>query len=185
MKKNISISTITIILLLVAIVAMSVGFAAFSSNLTINGTAAVESSNWNISFVEESYKETADSVTVASGNRTIGATSMTYNVSLTEPGDFYEFTINVENAGTFDALLDSVTLSTLTAEQAKYLTYKVFYNGNEYSSTTSSLSIPLASKATAPVKVRVEYIQPENHTDLPSSTQNITLTASLDFVQAQ
>ena len=182
MKKSISISSVTIILLLVAIVAMSVGFAVFSSTLNIEGSASVESSNWNIAFDEDSYQETSGSV-VAS-DKTINATSMTYSLTLTEPGDFYEFTINVENTGTFNANLTGLTLSSFLTEQAKYLKYSVSYNGSEYTSTQDSLSVALNSGSNAPVKVRVEYVQPDNPADLPKSTQQITLNASLDFEQA-
>lgn len=183
MKKSLSFSSVIIVLLLVAVVAMSVGFAAFSSNLDINGTASVESSTWNVKFQEDSYQETSGSVTVDAGNRSISATSMSYSVTLTEPGDFYEFTISVENAGTFDAQLSGITMSSLTAEQAKYLTYTVSYNGNNYNATQSDLNIDLLRTATAPVKVRVEYIQPADPNDLPSSVQSINLNATLNFVQ--
>lgn len=183
MKKSISYSTVIIVLLGVAIVAMSIGFAAFASNLTIEGSASVESSNWNIGFQEDSYQETSGSVTVQPENRTIEGTSMTYDVTLSEPGDFYEFTINVENKGTFDAQLSGITMSSLTTEQAKYLTYTVSYNGTSYTTTQSNLNIDLLSSATAPVKVRVEYIQPDNPADLPSSVQEISLNATLNFVQ--
>lgn len=183
MKKNISFSTVTIVLLSVAVIAMSVGFANFSSNLTINGTTKVESSSWNVSFQEDSYQETSGSVTVSEPNRSISATSMTYNVTLAEPGDFYEFTINVQNSGTFDAQLSGITMSSLTTEQAKYLTYTVSYNGTSYTTTQSNLNIDLLSSASVPVKVRVEYIQPDVPTDLPSSEQTISLNATLNFVQ--
>lgn len=183
MKKSISFSSVTIILLVVAIVAMSVGFAAFASNLKIEGTTSVESSNWNIAFQEDSYQETEGSVTVSDEDRSIAGTSMTYNVTLTQPGDFYEFTINVENKGTFDATLTGITLSSLTPEQAKYLTYTVSYNGSSYTTTQDSLNIDLLNSATAPVKVRVEYIQPASPEDLPSQVQQISLNATLNYVQ--
>ena len=74
-------------------------------------------------------------------------------------------------------------MSSLTTEQAKYLTYTVSYNGTSYTTTQSNLNIDLLSSATAPVKVRVEYIQPDNPADLPSSVQEISLNATLNFVQ--
>jgi hypothetical protein len=57
---------------------------------------------------------------------------MTYTVTLNEPGDFYEFTINVVNDGTIDAVLSSINLTELTAAQQKYITHVVTYNGTDY-----------------------------------------------------
>ena len=180
MKKSIGFSAVIIGLLVVAIVAMSVGFAVFSSNLEINGKTTVESSTWNIQFDEESYSETMGSETTTPE---FNVTSMTYAVTLTEPGDFYEFTVNVENNGTFDAQLTGITLTDLTPEQEKYLTYTLTYASTPYTSSQSNLSIDLAHGSTAPVKVRVEYIQPENPADLPSETTPITLNATLNYLQ--
>ena len=63
-----------------------------------------------------------------------------FETTLNMPGDFYEFTIEVENTGDFDALLDSITISSLSDAQAKYLSHKVTYGTNEYTTTTTGLS---------------------------------------------
>ena len=180
MKKSIGFSAVIIGLLVVAIVAMSVGFAVFSSNLEINGTTTVQSTNWNIQFDEDSYEETVGSETTTPS---FNVTSMTYAVTLTEPGDFYEFTVNVENTGTFDAQLTGITMTDLTPEQEKYLTYTLTYANTPYTSSQSSLAIDLAHGSTTPVKVRVEYIQPNDPADLPDETTPITLNATLNYVQ--
>ena len=182
-KKNTQMFVIAI--LAVAVLTMSVGFAAFTQTLDISGNVSVASSSWNIQFDTSSYKESSGSVSIAADNRTISGTSMTYNVTLTKPGDFYEFTVNVKNTGTFDANLTGITMSSLTTEQSKYLTYEIDYNGNTYTSTQTGLSIALANTSgVVPVKVKVSYVQPENPADLPSSEVTIPLTASLTYNQA-
>ena len=183
MEKQKNTQMFVIAILAVAVLTMSVGFAAFTQTLNINGSVTVASSVWNIAFDTASYKESDGSV--AASNKTIDGTSMTYNVTLTKPGDFYEFTVNVKNTGTFDANLTGISMNSLTTEQAKYLTYEITYNGTEYTTTTSSLSVALAkTSGVAPVKVRVEYIQPDNPADLPSREVNVSLTASLTYNQA-
>ena len=119
---------------------------------------------------------------IDSDNATI---KLAQNVTLTKPGDFYEFTVNVKNTGTFDANLTGITMSPLTTEQSKYLTYEIDYNGNTYTSTQTGLSISLANTSgIVPVKVKVSYVQPEKPADLPSSEVTIPLTASLTYKQA-
>lgn len=186
MEKQRNTQMLVIAVLAVAVLTMSVGFAVFTQTLNINGNTTVGASNWNVKFVTDSYAETSGSVTVSSADRTITGTSITYAVKLTKPGDFYEFTINVKNSGTFNAKLTGVTLSALTTEQSKYLTYKLTYNGTEYSTTTSGLSVALsANNDVATVKVRVEYIQPTNPNDLPQEEVVIPLTASLSYEQTK
>lgn len=183
MEKQKNTQMFVIAILAVAVLTMSVGFAAFTQTLDINGNVTVASSKWSIAFDTTSYVESDGSVAVS--NKTLDGTSMTYNVTLTKPGDFYEFTVNVKNTGTFDAKLTGISMSSLTPEQAKYLTYEITYNGTKYTATATKLSVALAkTEGVATVKVRVQYIQPEASADLPSTQVTVPLTASLTYEQA-
>ena len=184
MEKERNVQTIVILALAAVIVTMSIGFAAFEANLNINGNVTVEKAEWNVAFDTNSYVESENSVTVASTDRSLTGTAMTYAVTLSAPGDFYEFTINVNNTGTFDAKLSSLTMTALTQEQAKYLTYTVSYNGTSYTTSNSTLAVQLAKKTgVAPVKVRVEYIQPADAADLPTEDVTVSLSAALHYDQ--
>ena len=183
MEKQKNTQMFVIAILAVAVLTMSVGFAVFTQTLDINGNVTVASSKWSIAFDTSSYVESDGSVAVS--NKTLDGTSMTYNVTLTKPGDFYEFTVNVKNTGTFDANLTGISMSALTTEQAKYLTYEITYNGTKYTANATGLSVALAkTEGVATVKVRVQYIQPNDHNDLPSAPVNVPLTASLTYSQA-
>lgn len=183
MEKQKNTQMFVIAILAVAVLTMSVGFAVFTQTLDINGNVTVASSKWSIAFDTSSYVESDGSVAVS--NKTLDGTSMTYNVTLTKPGDFYEFTVNVKNTGTFDANLTGISMSALTTEQAKYLTYEITYNGTKYTANATGLSVALAkTEGVATVKVRVQYIQPENSADLPSTQVTVPLTASLTYNQA-
>ena len=183
MKKSFNASSAAILLLVVAVLVMSVGFAGFERNLNINGSANVGASSWNIKFAENTYNETSGSVTVASDDLIISETTMSYEITLAEPGDFYEFTINATNAGTFDAVLKGITLSALTEAQKKYLTYEFSYAGTTYTESQGNLNIDMPHGTSVPVKVTVKYFQPTSAADLPSEEQKITLNAALSYVQ--
>lgn len=184
MKKSLNYSSITIVLLGIALVIMSIGYANFERDLNINGTANVGSSKWSIKFLDSTYDETDGSVAADEESFNIAESTLTYSVELTKPGDFYEFTIDVKNEGTFDANLTAITLPTLTEAQAKYLTHELYYNGTKYTSSQSNIEdISLVSGASATVKVRVQYIQPANASDLPAAAQTITLNATLSYTQ--
>ena len=185
MEKNRNSQVMIIAFLAFAILFMTVGFALFATQLTIHGTATVSPSKWSVHYVTNTYAESTGSVAADSTN--ITNTDVTYTVTLAQPGDFYEFTINVINDGTFDATLTALTMTALTTAQQKYLTYTVTYDNVDYTATNSSLSLSLphtSGSNTKVVKVRVAYIQPENSADLPQDSVNVTLNASLDYEQA-
>lgn len=184
MEKNRNTQLLVIAFLSFTVLFMSVGFALYSSSLTVNGTVNVSPAKWSVHYVSNTYAESTGSVEATS--KTITNTDVTYTVTLTKPGDFYEFTINAINDGSFDAKLKALTMTSLTTEQAKYLTYTVSYDGHEYNASQATLNYVLpctTGSNTAPVKVRVAYTQPENSTDLPQEAVQLTLTASLDFEQ--
>lgn len=184
MTKKGNYQTITIVILALAILVMSIGFALSDVDLTMTGNTEVKSASWDIHFKEDSFNESVGSVTAT--NPVIDATTVTYSVTLEKPGDFYEFEIDVENGGTFDAVLKSITLSELDAAQKKYLTYKVKYNGTDYTTTTnldSNTNTLTKNGGTEKFTVRVDYIQPASEVDLPATDVNLTLTTTLLYVQ--
>ena len=192
MEKKRNSQTIIIAILAVAVLFMSVGFAAFAQTLNIQGNVTVEPTKWSVHWDTTSYSQTTGSVPVLNGSLTTGTTptltntDVTFGARLTKPGDFAEFSIDAINDGDFDAKLTSITLSPLTTAQSKYLTYTVTYNGVEYSATTTGLniSLPATGTNTVTVKVRVEYITPGQASELPTEATNITLSASFDYEQA-
>lgn len=200
MEKKRNGQTIIIAVLSVAILFMSVGFALFSQTLNINGKVQVEKASWDIHWDTNSFQKAADSVNILSNATTGTGTEETLNVSstptlsgtniafgaiLTKPGDKAEFTVNAVNEGTFNAQLQSITMSTLSADQQKYLTYEITVGGQTYTASTNGLSVSLPAGGQTPitVKVTVKYIQPENSTDLPSTRQFVNLTAGFTYNQ--
>ena len=186
MEKQKNTQLLIIGVLAVTIMLMTIGFAVYASTLTINGNVTVNPATWSVHYVTTSYQETTGSVAASAHNLT--NTAATYTVTLDKPGDFYEFTANIINDGTFDADLTALTMSSLTTAQQKYLSYVVTYNGTDYTASASSLSgitLPCTSGSnTHPVKVRVTYLQPENSSELPTESVTLTLTASLDYEQS-
>ena len=96
-KKN-SITIALIVLLL----ALAVGYAAFTSNLVINGTVA-GSGKWDVKF---------DSVTLVDENMEADSTHGTVTLSEDKhPGDGVMIQAIVKNTGSIDALLESFEIT--------------------------------------------------------------------------
>ena len=183
MKTNKKKEKSVILLLIVAIVLMAVGFAAYSTTLTINGNVTVKPTKWSVHY--GTLAATSGSVTegtTASIDET--QTKFTFNVTLNKPGDFYEATLPVVNDGSFDAKLTEVTMSTLTAAQQKYLKYTITYdNGTPYTATATGLNIELKAGTTKNAVVKVEYLQPDASSDLPQADVTVQVSGTLKYDQ--
>ena len=112
-------------ILVLSVLTLTIVYAALSTTLNINGNAEVTAASWDIYL---------DNVMLSSGSATstvptiIDKTTASFSTTLFKPGDFYEFTIDVVNNGTIDAMIDSVTKTPeLTDAQKKYLKYIVEY----------------------------------------------------------
>ena len=190
MKKERGIETILVVVLAAAVLFMSIGFALFGQNLEIGGTATVEKSKWDIHFDQNSYQSLG--TVEATSTPTITNTSVTFAATLAKPGDTYSFSIDVTNAGTYDAILKSITMSTLTEEQATLLDYTVTYDGTAYTASQTGLSNAIAAtkgaenvaNSTKTVVVTVKYKDTVTAEQLPAENISVTLSATLEYEQA-
>ena len=169
-----------IALAVLLILAISVGYAALSTTLTINGTANIASNSWLIYFTN--VQVTSGSVTATTTPTTSGTSTitLTWAVNLQTPGDFYEYYVDVKNDGTIDAMIGSLSNTSLTTTQAKYLNYTVTYSDGAVIEQYDKLD----SNETVTLKVRVEYKTDLNPEDLPTENTPVTLTYASNYVQA-
>ena len=179
MRKERSLQNIVIVVLAVAILAMSVGFAAYSQNLNINGTATFTAAKWDVHFDTETFVEKSE---IKASSKEVGNTAITYSVTLPKPGSTYSFEVNVKNFGTIDAKLTKITLSGLTEAQKKYISYTVNYDGTDYDETTDGLADDLLVNDTHTLNVTVAYLLPADSADLPATDVEVNLTIALDYV---
>ena len=118
MERQRGIKGLSIVALLVAIVGLSIAFAALSQTLTINGTAKVEASTWDVHYALDpnhtgtgaDAEKVAPTVTRGSSSTatataaTLSGTSVSgFDVILKEPGDVATYEWDVINSGDIDA----------------------------------------------------------------------------------
>ena len=176
--KNRKTLTLVLCLVLVSVFTLTIAYSALSAVLTIQGNARVSAADWDIYL--NNPRVTSGSATT---NVPVIKTSSTleFETTLNMPGDFYEFVVDVVNAGDIDAMIENVVKTPeLTTEQAKFLKYEVSYQNGE-SITTKQL---LAKDTTMPIKVRIEYRKDLNNTDLPTSQIVLDLALTLEYVQS-
>lgn len=184
----------TVMILVVLILAISIGFALLSTTLKINGSAILYNGKWNIYW---------DNVVVSTGsvsstNPEIGQdegeqlkTKLTWEADFEEPGDFYEFTVDAVNAGSYDAVITDIE-SSVTPALPEFMNYTVTYDDN----TAIAVYDPLnkADTSTNPAtptrkkyKVRIEFsssVTEEQLADMPDEGYEFTFEYDVTYGQA-
>lgn len=176
--KNNQKSTLIIAIAILLVVAISIGYAALTSTLNINGTAGISKVTWDVHF--ETIAVTSGSVTATTPPTITGTTTVSYALTLPTPGSFYEFTVNVKNAGSLPAKLASTpTMSGVSTAQDVYTNYTVKYSDG----STPAANNTLAAGASKTLKIRVEYDKNITNSQLPTAAQSLTLTYSMNYIQ--
>ena len=114
------------IVLIVLLLALAVGYAAFSQTLPISGTANA-SGNWDIKFVDGSETITNSIVEGTTANTAEVAgdgKSMDVTVNLATPGDGATVTVDITNAGNVDAVIKSFKVEGADFSTSDNVTYK-------------------------------------------------------------
>ncbi len=160
------------------------GYAALTTELNINGITNVSHASWDIHFENLAVK--TGSVTPDSAATIDTDTSISYEVTLNQPGDFYEFTVDAKNDGSIDAMIESVTskyngvaIST-SNPLPNYIEYSVSYSDGEAIEVNQLLKSGQKEK----YKVRVAFKKDINAEDLPSSNVTLVLGFTVTYVQA-
>ena len=177
MKKKSNRKFVLLVLALL-LFTITVGYAALSTTLNINGTSKINNATWDVHFAN--LEVTSGSVSATKAATIDSATEIDYNVELIKPGDFYEFTVDVTNTGTIDAKLgEAPILSGVSAEQDVYTNYTVTYSDD----TAINANDKLAAGATKKLKVRVEFDRNITNSQLPTEAQTLDLKFAMNYVQ--
>ena len=156
---------------------IGVGYAALTTSLSINGTTNVATNSWNIHFVNLQVKsgsvEGNPSASIQSGNM-----SISYGAILAQPGDYYEFSVDVKNEG---SLPGKVSIVNLTGNNTSYLNTSYAYSNG------SSIQVGDILNAGKSKKLTIKAWIPDDIDTslLPTTDTPITLTFNLQYVQSE
>ena len=168
-----------IFIIMIALIGLTIGYAALSSTLNINGKSSISKNTWDVYF---------DNVVVKGGSveevkipTITDKTTVDFEVALNLPGDFYEFTVDVVNNGSIDAMIESIEKTPiLTEAQAKYLSYTINYENGEQIATKQLVK----KKESVRLKVKVELRTDIAPSDLPEIGDVLYLSFTTNYVQA-
>ena len=176
---------VTTYFILFSLLLIGVVYAILQANLQINGTAKIQANTWDIHFDNIQVSENSVSIGTGDSAATIDPENnckVDFEVTLSIPGDFYEFTIDVINAGTIDGMIGTLnkTLKVnneVVSEVPDYLDYSVTYEDGVEIEENHALN----AGVTETYKVRLEF-----KTDIEELPQAATITTSLEpqYLQA-
>ena len=164
-------------ILFLIVLFMGVGFSYLTSGLIIRGNAEVSGNSWDVYFTNI---QVTDGSVDAPSPTIINKTSVNYSVNFEKPGDYYEFTIDVVNDGTIDAMIDTVSKTSLDENTLKLFTYTVTYLDGEELKKDDILD----SKSFTTYNVRIEYKRDISEQDLLSSDIFLNLSFGVNYVQS-
>ena len=167
--------------LILFLVCITIGYASLNSNLSINGISSINNSSWDIHF--ENIQTTTGSVTPNSAASISNATTINYAITLSKPGDFYEFTVDVVNDGTIDGMIESVISKlngSVITTLPDYLEYYVKYSDG----IDLANNHLLAAGEKETYKVHIGYKEDIQPNQLPSTDQSLSLSLSVNYIQS-
>ncbi len=161
-KKKVIIGVLSVLVCI-----MAVGYALLAQELTINGSASIDST-WKVEITNITSKDVVGGA-VNKTDPTYSATTANFSVGLTQPGDSITYDITVTNKGTLDAVVESITVNKGDNPAIKY--------------TTSGLKRGdkiTKNNGTNTLTVKVDY--DSSITSQPTSTTN-DITVTINYQQ--
>ena len=178
MEKERRIKTLSIVALIIAVLGLSVAFAALSQTLTINGSAKLDASKWGLKF-DNLVLASVPNPDYIEGTATIKTDDNTVienmNVRLTTPGDKVVYTVDLVNEGSINAKIDEIVKTTTP----DYLSFKVIKEDEQ----ELNEGYILEKESRIPLRIEIEFKKEITKDQLPTEARTIELSYGVTFVQ--
>jgi hypothetical protein len=169
------------ILFLLLILAVGIGYAYLTSNLSITGATSVAGNTWDIHFANVQIATGSVTATTPATINPSDNTKINYAVLLNKPGDYYEFTVDMVNSGTLPGKVTLVELNGITSSLGDVIDYSIVYTNNNNPVAVDDI---LNAESLKNIKVRVYYKEDIEEDDLISSDTNLSLVLNITFNQS-
>ena len=199
MEKDRKFRALAIAAICVAVIGVSVAYAALSTTLTISGTATIDTgASWNVAWAPGSLSVTAKDSSITFGKEgetqtpAIIGDSIKFHATFTAPNTSFTFKAKVRNNGTLAAKLQEfaegqTSYITVDGNDANNFTFDVKVNGVDIDLKEGSILAPKTEEGPTDAEVTVTVkLKDMNNTEWESLGQiSATFNLSLPFVQAE
>lgn len=185
MEKDRKFRALAIAAICVAIVGVSVAYAALTASLTITGTATVSTENaWKIEWTNVTDLTKSSAVTGSKPVITAGNQEITWSATFGAPQTKLSFTATFKNNGTIPAKLNAGTYLNATGDAASKFTYTITEAGADIADRAGYV---LEAGAEVDLLITVEFDKNAalSSTELANlNTKTATFTLELPWSQA-
>lgn len=125
-KNKVTHKNIILLSVLVLCLFIGIGFAYLQSSLSINGNSVIARGTWDVHYenlvVKEGSTGADNPATISEDKKSIDLT-----LNFTELSQYYEFEVDIVNAGELDAMLDYSDMMNYSNELNNMINYSVKY----------------------------------------------------------
>ncbi len=165
-------------LIFVLILFISIGFAVLTTTLNITGSSTFSKNTWDIHF--ENIQVLVDSEEQVPVIDTDKKTTVTYNCTFASPGDYYEFSVDVVNDGTIDAMIKNIK-STVNGKSIEEKPNVLEYSVTNKNGTELEERQLLRKKSSKTIIIRVGFKEDLQVSDLPDSDQVYNMRFEIEY----
>ena len=162
------------LLVLLLLCCVGVVYAMLISKLSITGGGRIKGNDWNVVFrnINESNGSVEGTAEV------IGSTGIIFNADLEKPGDYYEFSVDVANIGSLDAMVSNYAFEGI--DNIKEL---VKFDVSYIDGVSINKTDRLASMEEETLLIRMEYRKDIDQSDLNQDDIEINVKFEMDYIQ--
>lgn len=162
----------------IAVVGLTVAFAALNTTLTVSGTSMLKQASWEIRFQTPTNIQNSAGARFTTAPNVVG-TATSFVGELDEPGDYLEFTLPIKNNGTIDAILSTV-ITSVTGIDNDLLNFTVV---DATATPLANGSMTLDGGETKNITLRLTYMTDINPVDLPVANRSLAISVTLLWEQ--
>lgn len=181
MQKERGIRIVAIVAICVAVIALSIGYAAVSQSLKVNGTTKLKGSSWNVQFTNLVKPTVENGGLLGSASEvssTLTGTNLSFSANLILPGDSITYRFSVTNAGNIDAKLSATPVLTgLDSAKEQSVLYTMTYEDGSAIQENDLLN----AKETKNIVLTVTFNQAA--TSVPSADTELSLSTTMNYIQ--
>ena len=186
MESERKVKIITLVAVIVAVIGLTIAFAAMSRTLNIHGSGTMDPVNWDIYFENIKLKsDTSPSSVTGNPTPTTGNTAATINnlnVTLKNPGDEVVWTADITNNGDVNAEIQSFSLTpNLTNE---LLEFTAIYTDEYEHGHVITVGDMLYAGETRNITISFKYKDITDESLLPDEAEEINVSYQIVYVQS-
>ena len=162
------------LLLILLLLCFSVAYAMLITNLSIGGSGRLSKNEWNIIFENINVMDGS----VSGEANIVDDKGISFNADLSKPGDYFEFSVDVSNKGSLDAMVNNYVINKI-GNNSNVVLYDVRYaDGMELSKGDRILS-----KEKDTLLVKVFYRTDISVEELVMEEVDLSYEFNIDYVQ--